>query len=246
MVTDRLTRARSGFNWPLAGWLLCALVTVGLLIALVPIHLGRVLQDPQVQGGYLALRPAFSLRSFGNLVLALRYAGLLVFLAVAGLIVWRRPSDRLSLIVAVMLVTMPLMSQLGGFSDTWMVYPKAWRPVLNGAYQFVTFGVGMPAMLAFLFLFPTGRAEPRWLGWVGGGLTVALYTVVFVASWLPVLYAADRVFNWLLAGFLVMLALALFGQAYRYVRVSSPTERRQTGWWCWACLFSYSAYWRSF
>ncbi len=232
MSTIRLTLARLPrwrFNWPLALWVVCALVTGALYLALLPIHLRTNLQDEQLRMAYVDVWPAMSLRTFGYLVAAGRYAGLLVFLAVAALIVWRRPRDRMSLVVALMLITLPLMFQLGGYSDTWLPYPPAWRPVLNAAYGFITGGVGVPALIAFSLLFPTGRAEPRWLGWAGGGLTVALYAFGLVMS----LVAPALEFDWswlvFVVGVLTLIALALGGQVYRYARVSSPAERRQTG-----------------
>src|SRR5262249_28377391 len=145
-----------------------------------PMHLRTVLGEAEVQRGYAAVRPLLSLRAFGSLVVALRYAGLLVFLAVAALIVWQRPEHPLSLVTALMLLTLPLMFQLGGYSESWLAYPPAWRPVLEAAYSAVVLLVGLPAMLAFGFLFPSGRPAPRWLGWLGGALTVAFYGLIGV------------------------------------------------------------------
>ncbi len=223
---SRLLRFR--FNWPLALWVACALVAGGLLLALIPINLRTVLQEPAVLQSYLTFWPAVALRVFANMVVAARYAGLLVFLAVAGLIVWRRPHDRMGLIVALMLVTLPLGYQLGGYSDTWLPYPPAWRPVLNAAYQFVTVGVGLPALIAFGLLFPTGRAEPRWLGRAGGGLAAALYVVVLVGSTFPLAWELGWLWPVGMVGFVTLFILVLGSQAYRYLRVSSPAERRQT------------------
>jgi hypothetical protein len=114
---------------------------------------------------YVDVWPALSLRTFGYLVAGGRYAGLLVFLAVAALIVWRRPRDRMGLIVALMLITLPLMFQLGGYSDTWLPYPPAWRPVLDAPMHSAP-SVGMPALIAFAYLFPTGWPSPAgWAAW---------------------------------------------------------------------------------
>jgi len=220
--------ARSSFNWPLALWLACALITGALYVALVPIHLRANLQEADLRRAYVDVWPALTFRTFGYLVAGLRYAALLVFVAVAVLIVWRRPTHRLSLIAALVLMTLPAMFQLGGYSDTWLIYPPAWRPVLNGAAQFVTLGVGLPAMLAFVFLFPTGRAEPRWVGWVALALTLGLYALWVLDEWFGLTDLSEL--GWALAvtGFFSLLALALGGQVYRYWRVSSPSERRQT------------------
>jgi hypothetical protein len=205
------------------------LVTGVLYLALLPIHLRTNLQNDVVRRAYLAVWPAVSLRAFGYVVVALRYTGVLVFVVVAGLIVWRRPRDLLALVVALMLITLPLMFQLAGYSDSWLPYPPAWRPVLNAAHKAVTMGVGAPALLAFCFLFPTGRAEPRWLGWAGASLSLLLYVGVISSTLLPALATVDWLFGLLVINLGLVLLLALVGQAYRYLRVSSPTERQQTG-----------------
>ncbi|MCC7360135.1 MAG: GAF domain-containing sensor histidine kinase [Anaerolineales bacterium] len=225
-----LPRAR--FNWPLLVWAVCALVTGVVYVALVPIHLRTNLQDEEVRMAYLDVWPALSLRTFGYLVAAGRYAALLVFLAVAALIVWRRPRDRMALIAALVLVTLPLMFGLGGFSDTWLIYAPAWRPVLRAAYGFSTVFVGLPALMAFGVLFPSGRAAPRRLGWVAGGLLALLYGLglleMFAPGRLGALLGESAAWGVAVALFLALLVTALWGQAYRYVRVSSPAERRQT------------------
>src|SRR5689334_20575196 len=121
MTLTRMFRPR--FNWPLALWTLCALVAAVVYLALVPIHIRTNMQDEMVWQAYQAVRPALSMRTFGYLLVAGRYAGLLTFLAVAALIVWRRPRDHMALIVATMLLTLPLAFGLAGYSDTWLPYP---------------------------------------------------------------------------------------------------------------------------
>ena len=70
--------------------------------------------------------------------------------------------------------------------------------------------VGMPAGLAFIYLFPTGRAAPRWLGWAGAGLP-ALFFLLALATWLfPAIVIGDD--GWLVfVGIIaVLLAHALY------------------------------------
>ena len=217
------------YRLALAGWAFWTLITIGLLAALVPIHLRTVIVNEAVLNGYYALGGRLSLRAFGNLVVALRYTGLLVFLAVAALIAWRRPKHPLTLITALMLVTLPLIFQLGGYTDTWLPYPRAIRPLLNLAYGAVLALVGLPALLAFLYLFPTGRAAPRWVGWAGGGLTAALYGLAGLGSLRPEWFAVNPTVTLFVLGLLTVGGLGRGGQVYRYLRVSTPLERRQTG-----------------
>jgi hypothetical protein len=128
-----------------------------------------------------------------------------------------------------MLVTLPLMFQLGGFSETWEYYPRAMRPVLSRAYDLLVMGVGLPALLAFLYFFPSGRLAPRWLGWAGGGLMAALYLGLGLAQLELLPLSEDLTFTIWFCGVCALLGLGLAGQVYRYRRVSTPLERRQTG-----------------
>jgi hypothetical protein len=226
MPSSRLNRFH--VNWLLAGWVVCALVTGLLYLALLPIHVRTIVLEERVLLAHQAVASAITLRAFANLMLAGRYIGLLGFLGVAGLIVWRRPNDRMGLIVALMLIIFPLMFDLSGYADTWQPYPAAWWPVLDTAFDVVTGVVGPPAMFAFFFLFPSGRPEPRWQGWVGGGLSLALISLLLAIAVFPALAQAEWVWPLLTAGFVGILALALGGQVYRYARVSAPAERRQT------------------
>ncbi|MCC7361235.1 MAG: hypothetical protein IT317_17245 [Anaerolineales bacterium] len=217
------------YKLALAGWGFWTLVTIGILAALAPIHLVTVVEDEQVMRSYLAVWPNLTLREFGNLVVVLRYAGLFVFLMVAALIVWRRPNHPLTLITAMMLVTLPLIGQLGGSTDTWLLYPKAVRPLLSLAHTAVVVFVGVPAGLAFIYFFPTGRLAPRWLGWAGAVLTALFYLFALLVWLFPDVDPSGQVWFVYLGIMLVLLALGVGGQVYRYVRVSSPVERRQTG-----------------
>ncbi len=86
--------------------------------------------------------------------------------------------------------------------------------------------VGLFAIGGFFFVFPSGRFAPRWLRW----LTVAAVAVLLMSSVL--LFTGEAV----PAGAIFqtvgicLLFVGVAAQAYRYVRVSTPAQRRQTKW----------------
>ena len=88
---------------------------------------------------------------------------------------------------------------------------------------------------SFFYLFPSGPVVPRWTRWLAGVLiAVTVPTALFPASPLnierwPTLAYVLFLLGWLLAG--------VCAQVYRYLRVSSPTQRQQTKW----VFFGYTA-----
>jgi hypothetical protein len=83
-------------------------------------------------------------------------------------------------------------------------------------------------VVLFFYLFPDGRFVPRWTRW--------LALVWIVGVMIPSTFLPDRflpilghplAYAFLGAGF---TGTTLFAQAYRYRRVSSPTQRQQTKW----------------
>jgi len=97
-----------------------------------------------------------------------------------------------------------------------------------------------PLFPIWLYLFPDGRAVPRWARWPIG-LAMGVFAAFMVAGildtaallppsvWQAVVTLNERV-NFVVVLVLPGLLLALGSQIYRYRRVSGPTERQQTKW----------------
>jgi signal transduction histidine kinase len=161
-----------------------------------------------------------SVGGYAVLTLTLTFVAALVWMVMAGVLVWRRSDDWMALLVAFMLV-------VGGADNS-----------LYGGY---TTGQGqwsVPAnLLGFLFslalfvvftLFPSGHFVPRWIRWLIPAflLNNFLYQVftgwyVHLPGWASLLGLLDFV------GSLLLLILA---QIYRYWRVSTAVQRQQTKW----------------
>ncbi len=80
----------------------------------------------------------------------------------------------------------------------------------------VAIGAGTVAL--FIFVFPNGRFVPRWTPW----FALAAAGAVFIGNFGG---------NWLEGASVLLIVFAGVGcQVYRYVRVSTQSERQQTKW----------------
>lgn len=161
---------------------------------------------------------------------------LLVHYAVAGLIFWRLPHSWFGLLTAFVIMgtgtsALEDANQVAGLVD------RLSEPV----QLIIQLGALVwPVFVLWLYLFPDGRAIPRWARWPIG-IIVGLFAILMAigildslgllspAIWQFVSALNERV-NFILALVLPGLILALAAQIYRYLRVSGPVERQQTKW----------------
>jgi hypothetical protein len=144
---------------------------------------------------------------------ALTFAVSVFYLVVGLLIFWRKSQEWMGLFVSLLLV-MWGTADLGGFIVTAQT-PPLFQLLANA----ITAVLG-PALVVFVFTFPTGRFTPRW--------TWAIFVPVFVVNMFTLFP--------LIAPFVPGVATSLtypIGvgvQVYRYVRVYNTVERQQTKW----------------
>ena len=146
------------------------------------------------------------------------------FFAAAAIILWRKHNDWVALLVALALVSLPL-----GFIDTEIAFLIATHPgwVAPEIASSLIHGGAIPLFLLF-FVFPDGRMISRW-----AAALVLLWIPVVLITKIPSLSkptAFDEAQSLGNAFWLGILAIGVFSQAYRYWRVSGPTERQQTRW----------------
>ncbi len=209
-------------------WLTLVVLTLAIFFVSLPVYLAQ-LQTPCAPTAcqYQQLTPGqaetlkgmgLSLGDYAAFTVALLLATMVVCLVVSTLIIWRRPDDRMALLVALLLVTT-------GAATVTATAPAASPWVLPD--ECVTFLTSALPLLVFL-LFPSGRFVPHWMRWT---------LVVFLAVQVPFSFFPNAPFilktsffqlDWLV--FLGQLATVAFVQLYRYRRVSSPLERQQTKW----------------
>ena len=107
---------------------------------------------------------------FASYFLILQVGSLLVWVAVALLIFWRRSDDRMALLVALFLVLFPAAQGLGSPDTVGAAYPS-----LQFLMTFLDI-LGWLSLLLFFYLFPDGRFVPRWTA--GVALGYALLNIV--------------------------------------------------------------------
>ena len=163
-----------------------------------------------------------SLHSYALLNVVVDKAFQLVWFAVGALIFWRRSDEPMALLTSIYLITFGTIAV-----DTTNAYALAssqtvwWLPV-RGVQIVGEICVGL-----FFLLFPGGRFVPRWTRW----LAVAFISFNVSRDLFPGFYsgspALEMVWEWAFVGFLVSL---LWSQIYRFLRVSSPSQRQQSKW----------------
>jgi hypothetical protein len=228
---ERHSYARLHGRWLLLArglWISLVILTLAIYFASLPVYLA------QLQTPYAGTASAFSQQlspeqagalkgiglspgDYAAYMIALTLASVVVCLVVSAVIAWRRPDDRMALIVALMLVTFGPIIATSSVSAS----PSPWQ-VPNECLTFLAVSL---LVLVFL-LFPSGQFVPRWMRWT---------LVVFLAGLVPEIFVAPFMPNTPIdqLGFLVVLgevaALALV-QVYRYRHVSNPLQRQQTKW----------------
>jgi hypothetical protein len=208
-----------------------------MLLASIPGY-GLVASQGHLAGQVVAA-PAGLVRALDVAGALASLTSALVCVALAGLLFWRKPSDRMALFVSFYLLVYGIV--LAGPLERL-------EPLVPGAASLAT-DVLQPVLfvvpsVALLVLLPTGRFVPRWTRWL------VLLTSLLALVWLllvrnaPAQWWADPT-NPLTRAYgafaVLALGVALYAQVYRYRQVSSPSERQQAKWVasgvvCWVLL----------
>ena len=145
--------------------------------------------------------------------------------AVAVVLFWRRPDDRLAWFTALTLLTFGAFGVHGmeKINEVLAQFHPLWRvPVYTLAV------LGAASVTLFDFTFPDGRFVPGWPRWPVLGLILwQALIVIFPGSWLDPLSwpALPNLLYW--GGF---FAACIYAQVYRYRNVSNSRQRQQTKW----------------
>ena len=193
-------------------WLTIAALTVGILMAAAPLRYAQLVQacGRQSCGGesaYLVLLDVLTS---------------LIWLALALLVFWRRPGDRVGLFTSLSLLTFGVAR----FPDTPLAlsaaYPDWWLPV--AALRFL----GSACLSVFVFVFPDGQFTPRVTRWIAlAWIAIQIPEFFFAAS----AASSDGWPPWVrFGGFFGFAAVVVAAQAWRYRTVSTEIQRQQTRW----------------
>jgi tRNA A-37 threonylcarbamoyl transferase component Bud32 len=149
------------------------------------------------------------------------------FLAICGLLFWRRSDDWMAMYTSLMLVL------------TAGIYTV---PIYGAPSFLVTaflVGLGETLQALFFYAFPDGKWIPRWIKWIGPPLFV-IRVLIWLMITLP-RYAASDLHNvegmgrieqdgWDVAMIMVLIAIGLISQIYRYRNHATPSQRTQVKW----------------
>ena len=173
--------------------------------------------------GVRALQDAgLSLSTYAFLNVAVDKIADFVWIAVGALVFLRRSDDRMALLVSLFLVTFWTTTVDSTDAEVLVSSQPAWRLPVLGAQI-----VSEACSTLFFLLFPGGRFMPRWTRW----LAVAYIAYFVIERVFPTLYSRSPALEGIL--FMVFLGIVVsvtWSLVYRYWRVSSAEQRRQTRW----------------
>lgn len=222
-----------------AAWLVATLVSVGLIVVAMPLAYQQII-TPQTgpQCADTRFSPAqfaymhtagISPTSLAVVVILVQCFSTLVYVGVGALLFWRRADNRMALLAATALVL-----NGGAANDVhWLGAACALRPTwpaVGLVYELLG-AVGSVLYAVLWYTFPSGRWAPRWskwlvLAWILSGL-LTLPSDLRPAP-VPDLLVSQPGLGNTIGG--LLFASLFAAQVYRYVRVSTPTERLQTKW----------------
>ena len=227
-----------GGRWLLvvrAAWMICALLSVLVMVASVPLLFERFSSVCQLPAGVCLERsevPAealdglrgagISLGIYAAFTIGVEVLCKAVWIFVAALLFVFRSRDRMALLVSFFLLTFGTAALLTNGTDALSTAHPAWWVVARGLQV-----TGEVFAVLFLLTFPDGRFVPRW---------TPIVAVVFLlfqipGDLLPGYIRGPRFLE--TAGVFVFfgcVATMLASQVYRYRHVSGPEQRRQTRW----------------
>jgi hypothetical protein len=182
----------------------------------------RAVDQPTPEGLRVLQDAGLSVRTYAFLNVVVDKVFQLVWFVVGALIFWRRSDDRMALLVSMFLVSFgPVTVDTTNAEALISAQPAWWLPV-RGVQV-----VGLVCSMLFFLLFPGGRFVPRWTRW----LAVAFIAFQVSRDLFPDLYSRSSALEWI--SYMVFLGIVVsitWSLAYRYRRISSVEQRRQTRW----------------
>ena len=215
-------------------WVALALAVAGLFIAGVPAEVALLRQvcvgsGASCQPTQLTVEGARSLQALG--LAPAEYATILVALDIFSVCCWylvalllflRRSADRMALFSALTLVAFGVGRFSLAPSAFALTHPQ-WTLAVHGA-RFL----GSTCLSVFVYNFPGGHFAPGWMRWIALAWIAPQLGEFFLPGTLVDLTRMPPLLQ--LAGFLGFVISAIFAQIYRYRRISTSLQQRQTRW----------------
>jgi hypothetical protein len=215
-------------------WFAVVILATGML-AMGLLALADSLRAPPPEAARLLRQLGLSTNIYVGYVVAYHALSGLAYLAIAGLVFWRKSNDWLAIFVSLAILSIGLTEQTD-FGDPLVSRYSLWYWPVNGLQTF-----GHAAVLSSFYLFPDGHFTPRWMRflaavWVGLLLIwlfnpAAPFNPIFGNTWEQTPLASLLVI-------LLWYSSGVLAQIYRYRRVSSPVQQQQTKWVVWGFTIS--------
>jgi len=201
-------------------WALFTLLALGFFFWEVSTAYRELLNPPPEMRANLA-QLGLGVQAHAFYLTGLRSVFMLVHLIIAGMIILRRPNERITIFVALTLVLMgvtfwPPSNRIVANIDTWHLS--------RSIAQFLSTN----ALITLFFVFPDGRFVPRW----SVLFVVAVFPLVVAEYFFPASPLNPQ--NWHVAFStalsLFTLVIMIYAPVYRYRSVSNRITRQQTKW----------------
>jgi len=200
-------------------WMLVTLLALAFFIYEVNLSYTELLDAPLNLQRNLADH-GISLRVYADYLTGLRSIYMLVHLVIAGIVIFKRPNERIAVFTAFFLVLLgttfwPLAERVADQSDFWRL-PRAIANLLMSS-----------SLLIFFLIFPDGRFTPRWTKPVA----VVMLGILVIENFFPESKLNPQN-NWTVgtALSLITLVIMVYVPVHRYRSMSNPVLRQQTKW----------------
>ena len=237
---------RGGFFAVRAAWVLVVILGLAITVASIPLLFEQYstlcteaaevcLERSQVSTEELRglQEVGLSLGLYAGLVVGVETLAKLVWVAVGTLVFLLRSGDRMALLVAYFLVAFGTATfATTGIETLVSAHPAWWVPARGQQV------LGEVFIVLFFLTFPNGRFVPRWTPW----LAVTFLAFQVSGDLFPALYTGSPVLEVSQLLIFVGSVLGMLGsQIYRYRRVSTPAQKRQTRWVVFGTTFAISS-----
>lgn len=200
-------------------WILVTLLLVGFFIFEVGLEYNQHLDPPLELRENLA-EHGVNTGSYAGFLTSIRSFYALVNLLIAGILIFKRPNERIAVFTAFFLILLgttfwPLAERVLNQPDFWR-YPRA---IAN---------LSMSSMLLLFFLiFPDGQFQPRWTK----PFAILMIGILVIENFFPSSFLNPQN-TWSFGATLSLLSMAVmvYVPGHRYRNMKNPILRQQTKW----------------
>ncbi len=200
-------------------WILVTLLALAFFIYEVNLSYSELLDAPLNLQRNLADH-GISLRVYANYLTGLRSMYMLVHLVIAGIIIFKRPNERIAVFTAFFLVM--LGTTFWPLAERVADQPEFWRLPRALANLFMS-----GSLVIFFLIFPDGRFTPRWTKPVA----VVMLGLLVIENFFPeskLNPQNNRPVGTTLS--LITMVIMVYAPVHRYRSMSNPVLRQQTKW----------------